>query len=262
MMEENIRYILQAVLSGLLSVEEAFGQLKILPYENVGFACLDHHRAVRTGQAEVVFCQGKETEHIITIIKHLSMQNANVLATRLEPDKAGLILQHFPEAQYDALARCFILHPLSEPVIKGQILIITAGTADLGVAREAWLTARYLGHEAELLVDVGVSGIHRVLHKRHLLEQAEVIIVVAGMEGALASVVGGLVEQPVIAVPTSVGYGANFQGLAALLSMLNSCAAGVGVVNIDNGYGAAALASSIVRRIQVPNCPICRQPAE
>ncbi|HWQ88767.1 MAG TPA: nickel pincer cofactor biosynthesis protein LarB [Desulfitobacteriaceae bacterium] len=249
MMEENIRYILQAVLSGLLTVEEAFKQLKILPYENVGFACLDHHRSVRTGQAEVIFCQGKETEHIITIIKHLSVHNSNVLATRLEPEKAELILQHYPNSYYDSLARCFILHPLSEPTIKGQILIITAGTADLAVAREAWLTARYLGHETEMLVDVGVSGIHRLLLKRYLLEQAEVIIVVAGMEGALASVVGGLVEQPVIAVPTSIGYGANFKGLSALLSMLNSCAAGVGVVNIDNGYGAAAFASAIVRRI-------------
>jgi NCAIR mutase (PurE)-related protein len=251
MMENNIKYILNAVVTGLTTVEEAFEQLKILPYENVGFACIDHHRRVRTGQSEVVFCQGKETEHIITIIQHLSIHNSNVLATRLDPEKSELILKHFPNAQYDPIARCLILHPLSEPILKGQILIITAGTADLPVAQEAWLTARYLGHEAEILLDVGVSGIHRLLTKQHLLEKAEVIIVVAGMEGALASVVGGLVEQPVIAVPTSIGYGAHFQGLAPLLSMLNSCASGVGIVNIDNGFGAASLASAIVRRFPV-----------
>ena len=150
--------------------------------------------------------------------------NSNVLASRLDSEKANKLLEHFPDAQYDSFARCFLLHPLSEPTFKGQILIITAGTADLPVAREAWLTARYLGHEAEILLDVGVSGIHRLLDKQHLLEQAEVIIVVAGMEGALVSVVGGLVQQPVIAVPTSVGYGAHFQGLAPLLSMLNEYA--------------------------------------
>jgi hypothetical protein len=251
MMENNIRYILNAVLSGLTTVEEAFEQLKVLPYENVGFACLDHHRKVRTGQSEVIFCQGKETEHIITIIQHLSVHNTNVLATRLDPEKAKQILKYFPDAQYDPIARCFILHPLSEPTLKGQILIITAGTADLPVAQEAWITARYLGHEAEILIDVGVSGIHRLLNQQHLLEKAEVIIVVAGMEGALASVVGGLVEQPVIAVPTSIGYGAHFQGLAPLLSMLNSCASGVGIVNIDNGFGAASLASAIIRRFPI-----------
>ena len=251
MMENNIKDILKSVGTGLTTVEEAFELLKILPYENMGFARLDHHRSVRTGHAEVVFCQGKEIEHIITIIEHLGAHNSNVLATRLEREKAKQILEHFPDAQYDSLARCFILHPLSKPTLKGQILIITAGTADLPVAQEAWLTARYLGHEAEILIDVGVSGIHRLLDKQDLLEQAEVIIVVAGMEGALASVVGGLVQQPVIAVPTSVGYGAHFQGLAPLLSMLNSCASGVGVVNIDNGFGAASLASTIVRRFLI-----------
>lgn len=251
MMENNIKEILKAVGSGLITDEEAFEQLKILPYENIGFACLDHHRSVRTGQAEVVFCQGKEVEHIITIIECLGEHNSNVLATRLDSEKAKHLLKHFPDAQYDSLARCFLLHPLSEPTFKGQILIITAGTADLPVAREAWLTARYLGHEAEILLDVGVSGIHRLLDKQHLLEQAEVIIVAAGMEGALVSVVGGLVQQPVIAVPTSIGYGAHFQGLAPLLSMLNSCASGVGVVNIDNGFGAASLASTIIRRLLI-----------
>ncbi len=251
MMEDNIKDILKALETGFSTVEEAFEQLKILPYQNMGYARLDHHRSIRTGQAEVVFCQGKETEHIITIIEHLGKHNSNVLATRLDSEKAKLVIAHFPDAHYDSLARCFILHPLSEPTLKGKILIITAGTADLPVAQEAWLTARYLGHEAEILIDVGVSGIHRLLDRQHLLEQAEVIIVVAGMEGALASVVGGLVQQPVIAVPTSVGYGAHFQGLAPLLSMLNTCASGIGVVNIDNGFGAASLASTIVRRFLI-----------
>lgn len=179
----------------------------------------------------------------------MGAKSQNVLATRLVPDHAERILQHFPNAQYDPLARCLLFHPLEEPSIPGKILIMTAGTADLPVAREAWITARYMGHEAETIYDVGVAGLHRLLAQRDSMDSAEVLIVVAGMEGALASVVGGLVDQPVIAVPTSVGYGAHFQGLAALLSMLNSCASGVGVVNIDNGFGAASLASTIIRRI-------------
>lgn len=249
MNEEKIKDLLEAVQKGLSSPEEALAQLKDLPYEDLGFARLDHHRGLRTGQAEVVFCQGKQPEQIVAILKHLGAKEENILATRLDAEKAEKILPHFPEAQYDPEARCLLLHPLAEPVIPGKILVLTAGTADLPVAREAWLTARYMGHEVDVLWDVGVAGIHRLLDQRKLLQQAEVLIVVAGMEGALASVVGGLVEQPVIAVPTSVGYGASFQGLAALLSMLNSCASGVGVVNIDNGFGAASLASAIVRRV-------------
>lgn len=249
MNEESLKALLEAVHQGACSPDKALHQLKDLPYENLDFARLDHHRALRTGQAEVIFCQGKQPEHIISILKHLGTKEQNVLATRLDPKTAEIILPHFPEASYDRQARCLLLHPLREPTIPGRILIMTAGTADLSVAQEAWLTARYMGHEVDTLFDVGVAGIHRLLGQRDLMDQAEVIIVVAGMEGALASVVGGLVEQPVIAVPTSVGYGAHFQGLAALLSMLNSCASGVGVVNIDNGFGAASLASAIVRRI-------------
>ncbi|MDR3601188.1 MAG: nickel pincer cofactor biosynthesis protein LarB [Desulfosporosinus sp.] len=249
MNEETIKALLESVQQGSCSPDEALLQLKDLPYEDLGFARLDHHRALRTGQSEVIFCQGKQTEHIITILTHLSAKAQNVLATRLEPAKAEEILPHFPDALYDSQARCLLLRPLAEPTIAGKILIMTAGTADLPVAQEAWLTARYMGHEVETLFDVGVAGIHRLLGQRELMDRAEVLIVVAGMEGALASVVGGLVEQPVIAVPTSVGYGAHFQGLAALLSMLNSCASGIGVVNIDNGFGAASLASAIVRRI-------------
>jgi len=249
MNEETIKALLESVQKGSCSPAEALLQLKDLPYEDLGFAQLDHHRALRTGQSEVIFCQGKQTDHIISILEHLGAKAKNVLATRLDPDNAEKILAHFPTAYYDSQARCLLLHPLEDPTISGKILIMTAGTADFPVAQEAWLTARYMGHEVDTLFDVGVAGIHRLLGQRELMERAEVLIVVAGMEGALASVVGGLVEQPVIAVPTSVGYGAHFQGLAALLSMLNSCASGIGVVNIDNGFGAASLASAIVRRI-------------
>ena len=249
MNEEKIKDLLEAVRKGLCSPEDAFTKLKDLPYEDLGFARLDHHRGLRTGRTEVIFCQGKQPEQIVAIAKHLGAKAKNVLGTRLDAVKAERVMPYFPEAVYDPEACCFLLHPLEEPVYPGKILVLTAGTADYPVAREAWLTARYLGHETETLLDVGVAGIHRLFDQREKLEEAEVLIVVAGMEGALASVVGGLVEQPVIAVPTSVGYGANFQGLAPLLSMLNSCASGVGVVNIDNGFGAASLASTIVRRI-------------
>ncbi len=249
MNEETIKALLESVQQGSCSTADALLQLKDLPFEDLGFARLDHHRGLRTGQSEVIFCQGKQPDHIISILNHLGAKAKNVLGTRLDPEDAEKILPHFPTALYDIQARCILLRPLEEPSIPGRILIMTAGTADLPVAQEAWLTARYMGHEVDTLFDVGVAGIHRLLGQRALMERAEVLIVVAGMEGALASVVGGLVEQPVIAVPTSVGYGAHFQGLAALLSMLNSCASGVGVVNIDNGFGAASLASAIVRRI-------------
>lgn len=250
MNEEDIRALLHKVQQGEVSVAEALGHLKDLPYEDLGFARLDHHRALRTGQAEVIFCQGKTVEHIIEILRHLGEHTENVLATRLSEKKAEVVLKEFPEAHYDSLAQCLLLRSLAdEPKYPGKILVMTAGTADLPVAQEAALTARFMGHDVETLFDVGVAGLHRLLDKRRTLEESDVIIVVAGMEGALASVVAGLVEQPVIAVPTSIGYGAHFQGLAALLSMLNSCASGIGVVNIDNGFGAASLASAIVRRM-------------
>ncbi|OLN33570.1 nickel pincer cofactor biosynthesis protein LarB [Desulfosporosinus metallidurans] len=249
MNEESIKFLLESVHKGSCSPEDALTKLKDLPFEDLGFARLDHHRALRTGQSEVIFCQGKQPDHIISILNHLGAKAENVLATRLDLENANKILPYFPNAEYDSLARCLLLRPLAEPSIAGKILIMTAGTADLPVAQEAWVTARYMGHEVDTLFDVGVAGIHRLLGQRELMDRAEVLIVVAGMEGALASVVGGLVEQPVIAVPTSVGYGAHFQGLAALLSMLNSCASGIGVVNIDNGFGAASLASAIIRRI-------------
>lgn len=250
MTEDEIRTLLLQVHQGEASVDDALERLKDFPYEDLGFARLDHHRALRTGQAEVIFCQGKTTEHIIKILKHLGEHSENVLATRLSTEKAEGILKEVPEAYYDSMAQCLLLRPLPEkPKYQGKILVMTAGTADLPVAQEAALTARFMGHDVKTLFDVGVAGLHRLLDQRGALEESDVIIVIAGMEGALASVVGGLVDQPVIAVPTSVGYGANFQGFAALLSMLNSCASGIGVVNIDNGFGAASLASAIIRRM-------------
>ena len=249
MQTEQIKDLLDLVRDGSLSPEEALHKFKTLPYEDLGFARLDHHRALRTGQPEVIYCEGKTAKQIISILHHLGAMVPNVLATRLDEIKAAQVLVEFSNAYYDPLARCLLLHPIAEDGGEGRILIITAGTSDIPVAREAMLTARYFGHRVESLFDAGVAGLHRLLDQQSLLDEADVIIVVAGMEGALASVVGGLVEQPVIAVPTSVGYGASFHGLAALLSMLNSCASGVGVVNIDNGFGAASLASAILRRI-------------
>lgn len=251
MNEKWLSDILVSVQQGEYSVEDALTKLKDYPTENIEFAKLDHHRELRTGQPEVIFCQGKTSAQIVAIIERLGTQTSNVLATRLDPEKAEVVLTHFPAGYYDPLARCFLIHPLQDPVYEGKILVITAGTADLPVAQEAVITARYLGFEVSSLFDVGVAGLHRILDTREQLKEADVIIVVAGMEGALASVVGGLVEQPVVAVPTSIGYGANFQGLAALLSMLNSCASGIGVVNIDNGFGAASLAAAILRRLNL-----------
>ncbi|KLU58944.1 AIR carboxylase [Peptococcaceae bacterium CEB3] len=250
MNEESIRQLLAGVQSGATPVEEALRALKTLPYEDLGFARLDHHRALRTGQGEVVFCQGKQTEQILAILEHLGAHDVNVLATRLLPEKAEAVLARFPGAQYDSLAHCLWLRPFSESArTSGRILVMTAGTADMPVAQEAVITARFMGHGVQTVFDVGVAGLHRLLDQQEIMANSDVIIVVAGMEGALASVVAGLVAQPVIAVPTSVGYGAHFQGLAALLSMLNSCASGIGVVNIDNGFGAASLAAAIVRRM-------------
>lgn len=249
MNEDFLKHLLSEIKNGTVSLEEGYSRLKELPYENIDFARLDHHRSIRTGYSEVIFCQGKEPGHIIEILYYLGKKGDNILATRLDEDKAALVLEAFPQAYYDPASRCFLLKPLDAPSLNGNLLIMTAGTADIPVAQEAALCARYFGHHVQTLFDVGVAGIHRLLDQRAMMEQADVIIVVAGMEGALVSVVAGLVSQPVIAVPTSVGYGAHFQGLAPLLSMLNSCASGIGVVNIDNGYGAAALASSILRRI-------------
>ncbi|MEI6208055.1 MAG: nickel pincer cofactor biosynthesis protein LarB [Desulfuromonadales bacterium] len=246
---ENLNKLLSSVKEGAVSIDDAAKRLKQLPYQDLGCAQIDHHRELRQGMPEVIFGEGKTVEQIIAIISAMADKGSNVLATRLDKDKAAIILSAFPISSYHAEARCLTLeqHP-PERRGKGTILVISAGTSDIPVASEALVTARFLGNKVEHLYDVGVAGIHRLLARGEQLAAASVIIVVAGMEGALPSVVGGLVDKPVIAVPTSVGYGASFGGIAALLGMLNSCAAGVTVVNIDNGFGAAS-AASLMNRI-------------
>lgn len=239
-----IRELLLEVKSGSLDIDSAIEKLKFLPYEDLGYARLDHHRALRKGFAEVVFCQGKTTEQSVEIIKRLAEKNSRVLATRADRDIFERVVEFIPTARYNELGRTIsIVKEDMDPV--GHILVISAGTADLPVAEEAIETAIIMGNYVERLYDVGVAGLHRLLGNLDKINQAKVLIVVAGMEGALPSVVAGLVNKPVIAVPTSVGYGASFRGLSALLTMLNSCVPGIAVVNIDNGFGAGYLASMI-----------------
>jgi len=242
----KLRSLLEQVKNGDTDIEDALEKLRDLPYEDLGFAKIDHHRCLRNGYPEVIFCQGKTKEQVRIIMEKLVHHNSTVLATRAGKEVYEEVLKGVPEAKYHETARIieYCRHKQKE---SGTVLVICAGTADLPVAEEAAVTTCAMGHHVETLYDAGVAGIHRLLDQRSLFSQAQAIIVVAGMEGALASVVAGLVDKPVIAVPTSVGYGANFNGLAPLLAMLNSCAAGIGVVNIDNGFGAAALASSIIR---------------
>lgn len=245
---EKLAKLFTSVKGGEMSIEDAVQQLRHLPYQDLGCAQVDHHRQLRQGMPEVIFGEGKTVEQISIIISAMAEKGSNVLVTRLDKEKAQQILSLFPAATYHADARCLTLkqHPV-ELRGKGTILVISAGTSDIPVASEALVTAGFLGNRVEHLYDVGVAGIHRLLARGELLAAASVIIVVAGMEGALPSVVGGLVDKPVIAVPTSIGYGASFGGIAALLGMLNSCAAGVTVVNIDNGFGAASAASLMNR---------------
>ena len=226
-------------------------RLRHLPFEDLGFARIDHHRQIRRGFPEVIFCPNKTTEQIISIFGSLAERGNNVLATRAKPEVfEGLAATgKFPQAQYDELARTITLRQKDLPDSKSVLPILTAGTADLSVAMEAKVTAEIMGQRTELICDVGVAGLHRLLGHLPKLDEANIIIVVAGMEGALASVVGGLINCPAIAVPTSVGYGASFHGLSALLTMLHSCASGVTVVNIDNGFSAAVTATLINRKI-------------
>ena len=248
MNQEYLKIMLNSVRQGAVSVDAALQQLRQLPFQDIGCAQVDHHRHIRQGMPEMIFGEGKTAEQIAAITAALSDRGGNVLVTRLDKEKAGFVLGTFPAAFYHAEARCLTLeHQPPEQRGKGTILVVSAGTSDIPVAAEALVTARFLGNRAEQLFDVGVAGIHRLLARQDQLAAASVIIVVAGMEGALPSVVGGLVDKPVIAVPTSVGYGASFGGVAALLGMLNSCASGVTVVNIDNGFGAACAASLINR---------------
>jgi pyridinium-3,5-biscarboxylic acid mononucleotide synthase len=247
--DKTLRSLLEAVANGNVSPDKALDSLKDLAYESVGeFAKIDHHRQLRTGFPEVIWGPGKTPEQIAQIMQVMRQRNPVVMATRIEPALYAALQTQVRDLQYYELARiCAIAPPDIEPQFGGLITILSAGTADLPVAEEAAVTAELSGFNVQRLWDVGVAGIHRLLSNRHLIESASVLIVVAGMEGALPSVVAGLADCPVIAVPTSIGYGASFGGLAPLLTMLNSCAAGVGVVNIDNGFGAAVLAGQILR---------------
>ncbi len=243
--ERALRELLERVRSGDSGVDEALGALRRLPFDDMGFAHLDTHRALRAGFPEVVFCQGKAPEQAAAIIARLAEGPGPVLATRAAPELYERVLAAVPDARYHALARAIVVEREPLPRRPGSIMVICAGTADLAVAEEAAITAGVMGNSVELVADVGVAGIHRLMAHLERVQRASVLVVVAGMEGALPSVVGGLVRRPVIAVPTSVGYGASFGGLAALLAMLNSCAAGVTVVNIDNGFGAGYATSMI-----------------
>lgn len=241
--------LLHEVQAGRLSPAQALERLRHLPFEDLGFARVDHHRALRQGFPEVIFAPGKDVGQIRGILSSLTAGSDHILVTRLAPEKAEVLLADFPEARYHPASQALTLSRGEVPDRgRGVIVVISAGTSDMPVAEEAALTARIMGNRVETLYDCGVAGLHRLLAHQHLFAQASVFVVVAGMEGALPSVVGGLVNRPVIAVPTSVGYGAAFGGLAALLAMLNSCANGVAVVNIDNGFGAGYMAALINRR--------------
>ena len=239
--------LMNQVAAGEKKPEDAVEILKELPFEDLGFANVDHHRSLRTGYPEAVFCQGKTAPQIAAIMKELSVRNKNIIGTRATKGDYEEVRKVLPEAEYYEAARMIVVMRDPLPHQEGYIAVVTAGTADIPVAEEAAITAQALGNKVDRIYDVGVAGIHRLFAKLDQIRKANVVIVVAGMEGALASVIGGLVERPVIAVPTSIGYGANLGGIAALLSMLNSCANGVGIVNIDNGFGAAYLASNINR---------------
>ncbi len=247
-----MKKLLKQVKDGSVGVEEAVEKLRHLPFEDLGFAHIDHHRQIRQGFPEVIYCPGKTTEQITKIFTSLAKKGNNVLATRAEPKVFDALVKtkEFSKLRYEKLAKAIVLEQKKIKPSKSVLPIITAGTADLPVAEEAKVTAEIMGQRTELIYDVGVAGLHRLLSHVPKLQKANVVIVVAGMEGALASVVGGLVSCPVIAVPTSVGYGASFEGLAALLTMLNSCASGVTVVNIDNGFSAAVSAVLINRKIE------------
>jgi NCAIR mutase (PurE)-related protein len=247
MTEDQIRKILEEHKAGALSADEAIDRLRALPFEDLGFANLDHHRSLRQGFPEVIFGSGKTVEQVARIVESMYKHDHNILITRTTLAQFQRIKQVAPEAEYHEGARAILVQKDSRIYGKGTVMVVSAGTSDMPVAEEAVVTLKVMGNNMDSLYDVGVAGLHRLLDRRERLLQARVVIVIAGMEGALPSVVGGLVSVPVIAVPTSVGYGASFNGIAALLGMLNSCASNVTVVNIDNGYGAAMVASLINR---------------
>jgi len=255
---ERLKKILTQVRQGKLTVDGALKSLKHLPFEDIDFARIDHHRSLRKGFPEVIYGEGKTAAQVLEIMVRMARQGENILVTRLDPAKARAVLKKFPQAVYHPLSRVLTLEKKPAAVLsaRGTVLVISAGTSDIPVAEEALITARVMGNPVEYLYDLGVAGLHRLLAYQEKIALASVLIVVAGMEGALPSVVGGLVDRPVIAVPTSVGYGASFQGVAALLGMLNSCSSGVAVVNIDNGFGAAYLATLINRPFPAAEDPL------
>lgn len=241
----QLAQLLQDIAAGTLTPEAGLEQLRFMPYEDLGFARIDHHRSLRQGVPEVIYGEGKTVEQVRAIGERILHHGSDLLATRLAPPAAEALLALAPQAEYNAVARTVVVQQSPRARTQGVVLIAAAGTSDLPVAEEAAVTAQALGSTVQTVYDVGVAGLHRLLDKYALLVSARVIVVVAGMEGALPSVVGGLVDKPVIAVPTSVGYGAHFHGLAPLLAMLNSCASGIAVVNIDNGFGAGYMAHTI-----------------
>lgn len=245
---EAIRQLLEKVKKGELSIDRALKKLKTLPFEEIGFATLDHHRSLRKGFPEVIWGEGKTSSQITTIIKKMLSKKHSILVTRVDARKASQIKKSIPRIAYHPVSRTMTSTTNKIPKTgKGTILVVSAGTSDIPVAEEAVITATIMGNNVDHLYDVGVAGIHRLVDKKEKLMSASVLIVVAGMEGALPSVIGGLIDKPIIAVPTSTGYGTGLGGIAALLSMLNSCASGVAVVNIDNGFGAGYIASLINR---------------
>lgn len=245
--KQSIISLLEGVKSGQLEVSDAVEQLKLLPFENLEYAVVDHHRSLRVGYPEVIYGEGKALEHVVGIVRAMHQRGSNILITRASHEMYEAVRQEVGKAEYNSLGRTISIYNSQLKIPDSYIALVAAGTSDLPVVEEAYETARILGNEVKKVTDVGVAGIHRLFSRLEVIRGAKVIIVVAGMEGALASVVGGLVDKPVIAVPTSIGYGANFGGLSALLTMLNSCASGVTVVNIDNGFGAAYAASQINR---------------
>jgi pyridinium-3,5-biscarboxylic acid mononucleotide synthase len=245
--EEQLRKILEDHKKGVLTVDDALGRLRELPFEDLKFANVDHHRSLRQGFPEVIFGAGKSVEQVQRIVESLNRHEHNILITRSSQEQFNSVREIAPEAEFNELSRTVVI--LKDVAIrgKGEVMVVSAGTSDIPVAEEAVVTLKVMGNHVDALYDVGVAGLHRLLERRDRINKARVLIVVAGMEGALPSVVGGLVAVPVIAVPTSIGYGASFGGIAALLGMLNSCASNVTVVNIDNGFGAAMVASLINR---------------
>lgn len=247
MREEALRGLLEDVKEGRLSIQDGLDQLRELPYKDLGHAKIDSHREIRVGCPEVIFCQGKTVQQVVEIVRFMLTQDTNILATRATEEVYHAVGEVCADARFYPEARSIVIKKKDIPKPESYVAIVSAGTSDLPVAYEAAVTCELLGNRVEMINDVGIAGIHRLFDHLKAIRGAKVVVAVAGMEGALASVVGGLVDKPVIAVPTSVGYGASFNGLAALLAMLNSCAPGVSVVNIDNGFGAGYIASMINR---------------